>query len=1038
MKIGFSVLALFISSTLIAQVPAISSFSPASGPVGTQVTITGTNFSATPVNNTVYFGAVKANVSAAMAASITVTVPSGANYQPISVATGGLIAYSASPFNITYTGGGSVFDASSFATATSFSGGGFLAEGDLSGDGKVDIVYSHFTGNYITVYKNTTAAGGAVSFTSGFSQSLVNPICVKTADINGDGWLDLIAANSTLDVVYVLRNNTASGFFGFALPVSFGTGAEPRKITIADIDKDGKADIITANQTGNSISILRNTSVGNTISFATKVDFTTALTPEGVSAGDLNNDGKTDMMVACSDANVVSVFKNTSVPGAVSLDPKADYGVGSFPWDVAAADIDGDGKPDMVSSSTGPNTVSVFRNTSSSGISFAARVQLGTTSSPRGLTINDFDGDGKPDIVTANYFSSSNVSVLKNTSVPGTVSFNSFNSYTTGTGTGSVVAADFDNDGLADIMTANSQSNSLSFLRNQLPVITTIPTCPVLVSPASNAVINYGIPYEFKWRKITNATGYRVRIIEQGGAYTEDNLTDTSYLFTPSALTYTWNVTPLNMPIPNTTCLSGAFNTCPATPTSITIAATGSTDKCFLDSVKLTAISATNIQWFLNNQPIAGATSDIFWAKSQGNYKVRVVSGSCYSDPTNTITITNLPAPLKPSLVISGSLSFCGSGSVTLTSSLVNINNQWFKNTTAIAGANGNSYVANETGAFYLRVTNSTSGCPNYSDTANVVITPVPATPTISAGSATTFCQGGSVVLTSSAVPGNQWKLNGNNITGATGNTYTATASGNYSVIVTSNGCTSAVSEGTSVTVNPIPTTPVITGSTGFCPGGSVTLTSNAASGNQWYKDNVSISGATATTYAANAAGAYKVIATVNGCASASSNIKNVTQNPAPPIPVVNWSGTQLSTASGLSGYQWFLNNAPIAGATNGSHNPASTGLYKVTITDVNGCTATSVDFNQVATAVNDITLSGVRYTISPNPANGFINLIITGNNPGKAKLKLINSTGTEIMVWENVSSAKMLEVAILPAGLYYLQVSTKKEKGTFKVVITH
>src|SRR5687767_6882265 len=83
----------FFSFKIIAQ-PTISSFSPASGPVGTSVTITGTNFSATPANNIVYFGPVRATVTNASAGSLTVTAPPGANFQPITVTVNGLTAYS--------------------------------------------------------------------------------------------------------------------------------------------------------------------------------------------------------------------------------------------------------------------------------------------------------------------------------------------------------------------------------------------------------------------------------------------------------------------------------------------------------------------------------------------------------------------------------------------------------------------------------------------------------------------------------------------------------------------------------------------------------------------------------------------------------------------------------------------------------------------------------------------------------------------------------------------------------------------------------
>ena len=98
------------------------------------------------------------------------------------------------------------------------------------------------------------------------------------------------------------------------------------------------------------------------------------------------------------------------------------------------------------------------------------------------------------------------------------------------------------------------------------------------------------------------------------------------------------------------------------------------------------------------------------------------------------------------------------------------------------------------------------SGCPSApSSSVAVTVTPTPATPTITPGGPTTFCTGGSVTLTSSSASGNQWHLNGNPIGGEINQTYVATASGNYTVVVTASGCPSAPSAATTVTVNPIP-----------------------------------------------------------------------------------------------------------------------------------------------------------------------------------------------------------------------------------------
>ncbi|MFZ6001770.1 MAG: IPT/TIG domain-containing protein, partial [Bacteroidota bacterium] len=136
-------LSIFLSVTMAAVAqPTITSFTPVSGPVGTSVTITGTNFSATPANNIVYFGGVRvASISSASTTQLTVVVPAGAMYQPISVTVGGLKAYSAKPFVVAF--GGSGISTSSFAARQSFTTGAdpaYVALGDLDGDGKIDVV----------------------------------------------------------------------------------------------------------------------------------------------------------------------------------------------------------------------------------------------------------------------------------------------------------------------------------------------------------------------------------------------------------------------------------------------------------------------------------------------------------------------------------------------------------------------------------------------------------------------------------------------------------------------------------------------------------------------------------------------------------------------------------------------------------------------------------------------------------------------------------------------------------------------------------
>ena len=362
--------------------------------------------------------------------------------------------------------------------------------------------------------------------------------------------------------------------------------------------------------------------------------------------------------------------------------------------------------------------------------------------------------------------------------------------------------------------------------------------------------------------------------------------------------------------------VAAIVNPIPATPI---IDAGGPTTFCAGGNVVLTSSSATGNQWYLGGVAITGETNQTYTASAAGVYTLVITASSCSSAASAGTTVVVNPIPTTPTIDAGGPTTFCAGGSVVLTSSSAT-GNQWYLDGVAITDATNQTYTASAAGVYTLIITASNCSSPASAGTT-VVVNPIPTTPTIGAGGPTTFCAGGSVVLTSSSATGNQWYLDAVAITDATNQTYTASAAGVYTLIITASNCSSAASAGTTVVVNPIPSTPTIGagGPTTFCAGGSVVLTSSSATGNQWYLDAVAITGATNQTYTATTAGTYTVITTALSCSSPASAGTTVVVNAIPSTPssitgklrvVAGSSQTYVAAAvTGATSYTWTAPN---------------------------------------------------------------------------------------------------------------------------------
>ncbi|WP_121357678.1 FG-GAP-like repeat-containing protein [Flavisolibacter nicotianae] len=477
-------------STPLSTPPTINSFTPTAGLVGTTVTIIGVNFSADPAENTVYFGAVKAPVISATTTSLTVRTPPGTTYQPITVTTNGLTAYANKPFIVTF--GNSDLSFHSFSPKTDFPvtqvddrSAHQPALGDLDGDGRIDLVLPNYSSNSISVLRNLSTPG-VLAFTQKLEYTTEdNPKRVAIGDVDGDGKPDLAVTNIGSNTVSVFRNISTVGSIAFAPKISFPTGSEPYGVVIRDFNGDGKPDIAISNDNSNSISVYRNASAVGMITFSGKEDFFTGYNPQELDAGDLDGDGKPELTIANYASNSISVFKNvsSSTDYTIAFLPKVDFEViprlldlnGGRPVNISIGDMDEDEKPDITVQRFGGSRVSILRNLStSSDINFVVSTNL-SVDFPAGLDIGDLDGDGKPDIAVTST-TTDLLSVFKNISDPVNISFAERANYTTNPGPSSVAIGDLDGDGKPDIVVKSQLSNAVSIFRNLKTECITPPT----------------------------------------------------------------------------------------------------------------------------------------------------------------------------------------------------------------------------------------------------------------------------------------------------------------------------------------------------------------------------------------------------------------------------------------------------------------------------------------------------------------------------------------------------------------------------------
>ena len=787
-------------------VPFVSAISPHIGKPGTNVTIAGFNFSPTAESNIVHFGGVRATVLSAGSNSLSVTVPAGALFAPVTVAVGGLNAASSVSFTPTFSGDTAPITGSTLAAGQNLSaasGPHRTVIADLDGDGWPDLAIAHAYAHSMSLFRNLAqgqplnpAMFGARVDLPSIGGSSDNPYGFIAADVDADGKLDLVFADRVNNRVGIYRNIAAPGTLttnSFSAPLYFNTGSDPRYVRVADLDRDGRPDIVTCNVGNGTISILPNTGSAGVLdasTFASRFDLVADVGAYDVAIADLDGDMRLDLAVANQNSFTISLFRNISTSGVLnsaSFAPRVNLAANAGAT-IAAGDLDGDGRPDLITG--GNNTaISVYRNLGStngfSAGSFAGNVDYFNPGWVHNVVFGDINGDGKLDVVVVGELNSY-LRVYQNLSAPGNITLAPGVDYATGWNAWGVSVGDLDLDSRSDIVFANAYDNTVTLYRNIAPLdvppfIFSQPTNRS-VTANSNATFTAGIegksPIAYQWfyngEPLTNSAhivGATSNILNIVGAQTND--IGAYWLVATNALgSVTSVVATLDVGFaPVITFQSGLETDIANTPTSFVVLATGTPELRYQ-----WRFHGTNLT---DSARISGATEQLIVISNitvadAGTYSVTVSNMFGVATSTPIVLVVVVP----PSIV-SDPLGGAAPAGTNFTFTVVaagdpELRYQWRFNQLEIPLATNSSLLvtnvqAANAGDYSVVITNLYGSVTS----AVAVLVVTPAAPVFTLHPANRTATKGAEVTFSATAKGSepisyQWLFNGTNLPGAT------------------------------------------------------------------------------------------------------------------------------------------------------------------------------------------------------------------------------------------------------------------------------
>jgi hypothetical protein len=346
--------------------------------------------------------------------------------------------------------------------ATSAYGATSVFAADMDGDGDMDIVSASQNDHTIAWYENTATFSFDPTWTaSDIATSVSGAASVFAADMDGDGDMDIVSASMNDDTIAWYENDGAANPSWTAADID--TNADGAyDVHVADMDNDGDLDILSASQSDDTIAWYESDGNANPSWAASNID-TNADGAKSVFAADMDNDGDIDILSASYNDDTIAWYENDgeSDPSWTASDIVTDA---DGAWSVFAADMDNDGDMDIVSASMLDDTIAWYENDGAANPAWTASDIATSADGARSVFVADMDGDGDMDILSASLFDDT-IAWYENdgTSDP---SWTASDIAESADGARSVFAADMDNDGDMDILSASQIDNTIAWYEN--------------------------------------------------------------------------------------------------------------------------------------------------------------------------------------------------------------------------------------------------------------------------------------------------------------------------------------------------------------------------------------------------------------------------------------------------------------------------------------------------------------------------------------------------------------------------------------------